>query len=196
MNLNKVIEEEYMNMNNITVWHGSIKKFNNFNMSMVGTGDQNSLGGWGIYFSDNKAVSKRYFLPSGQLKQYELRSGDYFDFDNPVEESETGRMLIMLKRLNVSKKDLQEFDENYVHIDYPPLNKNAYDWLAYVLKSEKNASLFLGKLGYIGNTMLDRWERDARNYIVFDIDAILKEVKSDEDEYNNQNGNNTSDEDY
>ena len=39
MNLNKVIEEEYMNMNNIPVWHGSTRKFDNFDMSMVGTGD-------------------------------------------------------------------------------------------------------------------------------------------------------------
>ena len=190
MNLHKIIKEEYYNMNNIVIWHGSTKKFDMFDMSMVGTGDQNSLGGWGIYFSDNKAVSQRYYLPSGQLKQYELRSGDYFDFDNPTEESETNRILIMLKKLNVSEKDLQEFDENYVHTDYPPPNKNAYDWLAYVLKSEKNASMLLAKLGYIGNTMEDRWERNARNYIVFDIDAIIKEIKPEE------NFNEPNDEDY
>jgi len=184
-----IIQEEYVNMNSITVWHGSTKKFNNFDMSMVGSGDQNSLGGWGIYFSDNKEVSKRYYLPAGQIKQYRLQSGEYFDLDNPVEQGETSRMFTMLKRLNISEKDLREFDENYIHTDYPPTNKNLYDWLSYVLKSEKNASLFLEKLNYIGNTMEDRWERGARNYIVFDTDAIMGEVQSDygdeSDEYNN-----------
>ena len=199
-----IIQEEYYNMNSIPVWHGSTKKFNNFDMSMVGSGDQNSLGGWGIYFSDNKAVSQRYYLPAGQLKQYRLQSGEYFDLDNPVDQGETSRMVIMLKRLNISEKDLAEFDENYIHTDYPPTNKNLYDWLSFVLKSEKNASLFLDKLDYIGNTMEDRWERGARNYVVFNTDAIMGEIQPDyddennPDEYNNQNNNNgdDSDEDY
>ena len=56
MNIEKIIREEYYNMNSITVWHGSTKKFDQFDMTMVGTGDDGSLGGWGIYFSDNRAV--------------------------------------------------------------------------------------------------------------------------------------------
>ena len=190
-----IIKEEYMNMNNITLWHGSTKKFDDFDMSMVGSGDQNSLGGWGIYFSDNKDVSMRYFLPSGQIRQYRLQSGEYFDLDNPVDQGETSRMFKMLKRLNVSEKDLAEFDENYIHTDYPPTNKNLYDWLSYVLKSEKNASLFLEKLNYIGNTMEDRWEKGAKNYIVFNLETIMGEVDSgeyndnDSDEYNPDNDN-------
>ena len=198
-----IIREEYYNMNSIPVWHGSTKKFDDFDMSMVGTGDNSSLGGWGIYFSDNKAVSMRYFLPAGQIRQYRLQSGEYFDLDNAVDQSETSRMFKMLQRLNTSEKDLAEFDENYIHTDYPPTNKNLYDWLSFVLKSEKNASLFLDKLGYIGNTMEDRWERGARNYIVFDIDAIMGEVENDygdenNGEYNDQNNNNNDnpDEDY
>jgi len=185
MNINEIIKEEYINMNSITVWHGSTKKFNNFDMSMVGSGDQNSLGGWGIYFSDNKAVSMRYFLPAGQIKQYKLQSGEYFDLDSSVEPNETSRMLSALQRLKISPKDLAEFDENYIHTDYPPTNKNLYDWLSYVLKSEKNASLFIEKLNYIGNTMEDRWERGARNYVVFDTDAIMGEVQPDYDDENN-----------
>ena len=92
-------------------------------------------------------------------------------------------MLNILQRLkNISPKDLREFEETYVNGDnYSATNKNVYDWLSYVLKSEKNASLFLDKLGYIGNTMEDRWERNARNYIVFDVEAIMSEIQSDEE---------------
>jgi hypothetical protein len=187
MNLNKLIHEEYMNLSNIIVWHGSTKKFNNFDLSMVGTGDNNSLGGWGIYFSDNRAVSMRYYLPSGQIKQYKLRSGEYFDLDKNIDADETQRIYIMLQRMKgVNPKDLQEFEETYVSGDnYSATNKNVYDWLTYVLKSDKNASLFLNKLGYVGNTMEDRWERGARNYIVFDLETILGEVNPDEEGENN-----------
>jgi hypothetical protein len=189
MNLNKVIKEEYMNLNDIIVWHGSTKKFDQFDMSMVGSGDQNSLGGWGIYFSDNKAVSRRYYLSFGQLKQYEIRSGDYFDLDASVDDGQ--RMLNTLQKLSIADKDLQEFEDTYVNTDnYTATNKNVYDWLTYILKSEKNASLFLAKLNYIGNTMLDRWERDARNYILFSIEDIVGEVNpEEEDEYNNRDNN-------
>lgn len=193
MNLNKIIKEEYMDLNNITVWHGSTKKFNDFNLSMVGSGDNSSLGGWGIYFSNNRAVSQRYFLPSGQIKQYRLKSGEYFDLDKNIEPDETGRMFKMLSRMTtINPKDLQEFEETYVNGDnYSATNKNVYDWLTYVLKSDKNASLFLDKLGYVGNTMLDKWQDNARNYIVFDTDAIMGEVNSDEEEDNS--GNNDED---
>ena len=182
-----------MDLNNITVWHGSTKKFNDFNLSMVGSGDNSSLGGWGIYFSNNRAVSQRYFLPSGQIKQYRLKSGEYFDLDKNIEPDETGRMFKMLSRMTtINTKDLQEFEETYVNGDnYSATNKNVYDWLTYVLKSDKNASLFLDKLGYVGNTMLDKWQDNARNYIVFDTDAIMGEVNSDEEEDNS--GNNDED---
>jgi hypothetical protein len=184
MNIKKIIKEEYMNLSNVIVWHGSTKKFNNFDINMVGTGDQNSLGGWGIYFSDDRAVSMRYFLPSGQIKQYKIKSGEYFNLDSNIDPDETGRMLKMLSRMTtVNPKDLQEFEETYVSGDnYSATNKNVYDWLSYVLKSEKNASLFLDKLEYLGNTMEDRWERGARNYIVFDLESILGEVQSDEED--------------
>jgi hypothetical protein len=192
MNIKKIIKEEYMNLSNVTVWHGSTKKFNNFDLSMVGTGDQNSLGGWGIYFSDDRAVSMRYYLPSGQIKQYKIKSGEYFNLDSNIDPDVNARMLKLLQRMTtVSPKDIEEFDETYVSGDnYSATNKNVYDWLSYVLKSEKNASLFLDKLEYLGNTMEDRWERGARNYIVFDLETILGEVNSEEGEEN------ISDEDY
>lgn len=193
MDINKIIHEEYMNLNDITLWHGSTKKFDQFDINMVGSGDNSSLGGWGIYFSNNRAVSMRYFLPAGQIKQYKLKSGEYFDLDAHIDPNETQRMFIMLQRLkNIAPKDLQEFEETYVNGDnYSATNKNVYDWLTYVLKSDKNASMFLDKLGYVGNTMEDKWERNARNYIVFDIETILGEVEPEE--YGENNNNNDED---
>jgi hypothetical protein len=140
-------------------------------MNRVGTGDGKSLGGWGIYFSENPEVSKRYYLPKGQLKQHEIRSGNYFDLDLPLENGQ--RILQGLNRQGIDQKDLDEFQETYVD-NYDTNGKQAYDWLSFVLGGEQQASKFLESLGYIGNTMLDRWEPDSRNYVVFDSKSIIQ----------------------
>jgi len=171
MSIDKIIREEITRLyEGIEVWHGSTEKFDDFDMNKVGTGDGKSLGGWGIYFSDNPEVSKRYYLPKGQLKQHEIRSGNYFDLDVPVEDGQ--RILSALQRQGVSDSDLEEFGETYAD-SYDTNGKQVYDWLSYVLGGEKEASLFLKSLGYIGNTMTDRWENGARNYVVFDTNTII-----------------------
>jgi hypothetical protein len=169
MNIKSIINEELQNLfEGIEVFHGSTEKFDTFDMQKVGTGDGKSLGGWGIYFSDNPDVSKRYYLPSGQLKQHEIRNGNYFDLDAPLDDGQ--RILSALQRQGVDENDLEEFQTDYIDNDVN--NKQAYDWLSYVLGSEKQASLFLKSLGYIGNTMKDRWD-NARNYVVFDTQTII-----------------------
>jgi hypothetical protein len=171
MGVINIVREEILRFNEgINVYHGSTEKFDTFDMNKVGTGDGKSLGGWGIYFSDNPEVSKRYYLPKGQLKQHEIRSGNYFDLDQPLENGQ--RILSALQRQGVGESDLEEFEETYVN-GYDTVGKQAYDWLSYVLGGEQQASLFLKSIGYIGNTMQDKWERDARNYVVFDTSAII-----------------------
>lgn len=186
-----IIKEEISYLNeDIKVYHGSTSKFDKFDQSKVGTGDGKSLGGWGIYFSNNINVSKRYYLPSGQLKQYKIPNGEYFDLDDNINDGQ--RIINALKKLNISSDDIQEFQSDF--LDYSDTNnKQVYDWLAYILKSEKNASLFLSKLGYVGNTMKDRWE-NAQNYIVFNPEDIINiennyEDNDDENSYNNYDDN-------
>jgi len=171
MNINAIIQEEMQSLyESIPVFHGSTEKFDRFDMSKVGTGDGKSLGGWGIYFSDSPEVSKRYYLPSGQMKEHELRNGNYFDLDELIDDGQ--RIIQGLQRQGVNEDQIQEFQSDF--LDYSDVtNKQAYDWLAYELGGEKQASLFLKSLGYIGNTMMDKWERDARNYVVFDTSTII-----------------------
>lgn len=171
MDINTIIREEIQSLyEGIPVFHGSTEKFDTFDMSKVGTGDGKSLGGWGIYFSDSPEVSKRYYLPSGQMKEHEIRNGNYFDLDAIIDDG--NRIISGLQRLGVDDANIEEFQSDF--LDYGDVtNKQAYDWLGYVLGGEKEASLFLKSLGYIGNTMMDKWERDARNYIIFDTSAII-----------------------
>jgi hypothetical protein len=173
--LNKIISEMANILNEgIPVFHGSDRKFSTFDMSKIGSGDGKNLGGWGIYFSDSEDVSSRYVTSNGFLGEYELRNGNYFDLDSALEDGE--RIIRRLQQLGIDENQIEEFQndyveqaENYGNID----NKQAYDWLSYVLGGEKEASMFLKSMGYIGNTFTDKWNRDARNYVVFDTSSII-----------------------
>ena len=155
----------------IEVFHGSDRQFQEFDMDKIGSGDGKSLGGWGIYFSDNENVSRRYYLKSGFVREHTLKSGSYFDLDEIVSDGD--RILSALQRQGVSDSNLEEFQSDY--LDYGDVsNKQVYDWLAYVLGGEKQASMFLKSLGYLGNTMMDKWETQARNYIVFDTSSVIQ----------------------
>ena len=165
-NSNKNIMRE-----SIEVFHGSDRQFQEFDMDKIGSGDGKSLGGWGIYFSDNENVSRRYYLKSGFVREHTLKSGSYFDLDEIVSDGD--RILSALQRQGVSDSNLEEFQSDY--LDYGDVsNKQVYDWLSYVLGGEKQASMFLKSLGYLGNTMMDKWETQARNYIVFDTSSVIQ----------------------
>lgn len=158
----------------INVWHGSDRNFDKFDIDKVGSGDGKSLGGWGIYFSDSREVSERYFTSNGFVDEYELRTGKYFDLDDQV--SEYG-MIRGLENMGIDEDEIEEFQTDYIEQsqNYGDVtNKQAYEWLSFVLGGEKEASQFLKSLGYIGNTFMDKWNTDARNYVVFDINTIIQ----------------------
>jgi hypothetical protein len=166
--LNYITEEIQNLIEGIQVYHGSNNKFQDFDMDKVGSSGK-SLGGWGIYFSDDENVSKRYSTKNGFVKPFEIRNGEYFDLDQPIYDGH--RIIKGLQRLGIDDSELEQFQTDY--IDYDATNRQAYEWLTYVLGGEKQASEFLMGLGYIGNTMMDKWETNARNYIVFDVKNIL-----------------------
>jgi hypothetical protein len=154
----------------IQVYHGSDRKFDEFDMTKVGTGDGKSMGGWGIYFSDKEEVSQRYYTTHGFVREHEIKNGNYFDLDAVIEDGE--RIKSALNRQDIDEDVIEEFQSDF--LDYGDVsNKQAYDWLAYVLGGEKEASLFLKNLGYIGNTFMDKWTTDARNYVLFDTKSII-----------------------
>jgi len=171
-NINKIIQEEINYMfESIHVYHGTDRKFDDFDMNKIGSGDGNSIGGWGIYFSDSDAVSKRYYLKKGFIKEYDLRDGSYFDLDASA-ETDGYKIINSLEKLNIDQDEIDELQTDYLN-NYDVTNKQVYDWLTYVLGGEKQASLFLKSIGYLGNTIMDKWETDARNYIIFDTNAII-----------------------
>lgn len=171
---NKVTENYKIN-EGIQVYHGSDRKFDKFDMSKVGSGDGKNLGGWGIYFSEDENVSKRYVTTHGFLGEFEIKDGNYFDLDAILEDG--NQIVRELENMGIDENQIEEFKTDY--IEYAEnfgdvTNKQAYDWLSYVLGGDKEASLFLKNLGYIGNTFLDKWETGSRNYVVFDTNVIIQ----------------------
>ena len=161
-------------LENINVFHGSDRKFDEFDIDKIGSGDGKSLGGWGIYFSDSKEVSSRYSLEKGFLKSFELKEGDYFDLDEGLEEGFSYHIIEQLKE-KVNEEEIESFQTDYIdYIQYGDItNHQFYDWLSYVLDSEKAASLFLESMGYLGNKFRDKWDSDAMNYVIFNAATIV-----------------------
>jgi hypothetical protein len=152
------------------VYHGSDRKFDEFDLSKIGSGDGKSTGGWGIYFSDSEEVSQRYYTTNGFVREHEIKNGKYFDLDEVITDGE--RIKNALNKRDIEEDLIEEFQRDF--LDYGDVsNKQFYDWLAYILGGEKEASLFLKDLGYIGNTFMDKWTKDARNYVLFDTIYIM-----------------------
>ena len=160
----------------INVWHGSDREFDEFDMSMVGSGDGKSLGGWGIYFSTDENVSRRYFTTGGFVREHEITSGEYFNLDDSADQ-DGDRIIQGLERLEVDPDEIEELRRDYIEQsrDYGDVvNKQVYEWLTYVFEEERGASKFLQSLGYVGNTFMDKWDTEARNYVVFDTSSIIQ----------------------
>lgn len=183
MDIKKIIREEYDNINGeIVVYHGTDNEFNDFDLDKIGSGDGRSIGGWGIYFSDNSRVADQYRSRRGVIKKYALKNGEYFDLDAAV-ESGSGDMIIQgLRRKRVDENEIEEFENEYNV--YGVNNKQALEWLTYVLGGEKQVSLFLKWLGFDGNQFMDKTIPNANNFVVYNTDIIRdKNVEDEEDDY-------------
>ena len=158
----------------IDVFHGSDRKFDTFDVNKIGSGDGKQLGGWGIYFSDSEDVSQRYVTRHGFLKQYEIKSGSYFDLDDSLDSETSFIILNGLKRKNVSENDLEQFQNDFIEYANDTTNKQVYEWLSHVLGGEKQASLFLEERGFLGNKFKDRINTEATNYVVFNSRNVVE----------------------
>ena len=159
--------EEYIN-EIIDVYHGSDRKFDTFDLDKIGSGDGKNIGGWGIYFSDSESVAQRYFLKSGFVKEFRLKNGKYFNLDDSFDDQYS-----IIKELEYIDKEneIEQFQTDFV--EYETTNKQVYEWLTDVCESQKEASLFLKSIGYLGNKFKDKIEIDATNYVIYNIKAII-----------------------
>jgi len=185
-----IISEEITKLNEIEVFHGTDLNFHQFDLNKIGSGDGRSLGGWGIYFSDNPDVSKQYITNKGKVKKYELKRGNFFDLDDYL-SSGSGHLIFegLKKRNDIDDSDLLEFEEDFISYENDISNAQALEWLTYVLGGDKEVSEFLHTLGYDGNMFHDKTIPTATNYVIYNTN-IIKYVDNDEDDILNEDFNN------
>lgn len=185
MDIKSFIKEEYSSLfEAVDVFHGTDQSFDSFDLNKIGSGDGRSLGGWGIYFSDNYGVSNQYRTNKGVVKRYRLLSNDFFNLNDNLNNGYAQTILRGLRNIDVDENEIGEFISDYIDYD-DTTNHQTYEWMAHVLGGEKQASLFLRNLGYVGNMVRDRTNPDAINYVVYDTDIIkyIGSVDGDEEEY-------------
>ncbi len=178
--LSKLIKEELNKTLNesIAVFHGSDRKFDNFDTEKIGSGDGKSLGGWGIYFSTSEDVASKYSTKNGFVGDFEIPNGPYFNLDDNIDVGLGRRIASKLSRLGISDEVIESLEDNYLSDEYSGSvdNKGLYDWLTYVLGSEKDASLFLEKMGFVGTEFTDKMDRSANNYVIFNANLIKGDI--------------------
>jgi len=157
----------------IVVYHGTDQSFDKFDLEKVGSSDGRSIGGWGIYFSEDAEICQQYITGQGKIKEYELGYGNFFDLDDML-SSGTGDIILRgLNRKEVDENEIEEFESDFMNeYLYDTSNKQAYEWLGYVLGGEKEASLFLKDLGYDGNVYKDKTNPEINNYAVYNSNII------------------------
>jgi len=177
-----------VNMKGILVYHGSMKDFGKFDITKIGSETKDLKGGWGIYFSDSREVAMQY-TPEGNpiIKKYIIPKGDYFDLDEMLDEYFAQNIKNELENMEVSEKNIEEFQTDFIEYIPDISHGDVYDWLSHVLGSSKNASQFISDEGYVGNTFRDKTNRHARNYVMFD-DKYIKPAPdySPEDGYTDE----------
>lgn len=169
----QTIKEELNKLSEIDAYHGTSRNsnFNAFSLKKIGSSDGRELGGWGFYFTNDPQVASIY---GDKIMNVRLRDGRYLNFDETIDDHVASYILSRGRNAGLSDSDVEQFqtdfyDESY---RYDITNKQVYEWLAAVLGSNKAASQFLSKAGYVGNMMSDKTNPDATNYIVFDPTSI------------------------
>lgn len=170
----KPLYDELLNEQQI-VYHGTDANYNDLDLDQVGSADGKSIGGWGIYFTDDYNVAQQYITNKGKIFKYQFkRGGDFFDLDDMLSSDVHLLQSHINKSNNISDEDKEEFQTDFVDYADDTTLKQVYEWLSYVLGSEKHASLFLKSIGYEGNKFKDKTAPSVTNYVVYDLSVIKK----------------------
>jgi len=172
----------------ITLYHGSSRQFNKFDLRECGNGDGRNVGGWGIYFNKIREVALEYVTKGGALYTCHVyEDGFWFDLDEEVDQDTLSRIHKRLIRMGKDPADIQQFTHDFMSPEQPVTGQQVYDWLSHIFNGPREASSFLRSIGSDGNTFLDRGTVDAasktnnpellengkgRNYVLFDEDNL------------------------
>ena len=126
-------------------------------------------GGYGIYFTNKEEVAKEYALKGGSFIQAKLKVSNFFDLDDNI--TDVDKILKQVEQdQRFTENDVDNLKSDFLGMsDYGyevATNRQLHEWLSDTL-DEQQVSEFIEKLGYDGTTFIDKWDKDARNYVIF-----------------------------
>lgn len=141
--------------NKIIAYHGTNQDFDKFDMSKVGTGEELSKYGYGLYFTKDKELAEYYanYLAVGDKTPYiyEVKLWDleyYHDWDGNTPMDIFECVLDKLRDMD-KEQDADEMKQEYE--DYNEFTiSSLYSFLTHILGGEKETTEFLYDCGLSG----------------------------------------------
>ncbi len=162
------------------VYHGSGAKFDRFDHSFMGTGEGSQVFGWGTYVTEVEGIGKQYAneaAKGGGRNLYTVEIPDdngsnYLHWEKPVSDNAKGMLYAQIRKEGVGKFDFADqkfWAGKSVAFENGEL---LYDRLTYALGSDKAASEFLSRAGFVGisypaEATTGGRADGARNYAIF-----------------------------
>lgn len=178
------------NINELDIYHGTTANFDNFDVAYIGNGWGTSYG-WGFYLTDNIDAAKQY---SGNKIVVHVRvpNTKYLYYGKTVPKNERIRIARLFFKYYTTEDEygksayptteLQREFWNYdcKYLMEPGDAGDIYGSIASILGSDKEASMFLYRIGYKGICFPGtngETGRKFKNYVMFnpnDIEIIKK----------------------
>ena len=175
----------------MSVWHGSPYSFDKFDISKIGTGIGGQAYGYGLYFSDKKAIAEEYAKRTGgeasaNLYKVKIHGDktieelDFIDFDGELTEGQKNKIISEIEKLeDYEQNENSEIDPYDKQMVIDQLREDNYGsqiqgTIGYLIGNEdKNIAEFLLKAGIDGiKHSSESAEFGGNNYVVFDENAI------------------------
>jgi hypothetical protein len=165
------------------LYHGSMQKFDKFDISKIKSGDGLTKYGFGFYFSDDESTALKYTTGKMrfiyQVKLYNTNS--YAQWDDPIEDN--FKQFLIRKLNKAGKTDNAETVEAECGNEENGYDmwttKEAYEILSGMLGSDKEASEWFA-IGGINGIIAKNASLPGTIYVAFDEDDIkILDVEAD-----------------
>lgn len=177
----KTLKELYEESRPNTFYHGSPWRFDKFDISKVGTGDERDKFGWGLYFTDTEATAIKYAkdltlskIHDKGLNVYEVRLSGGVDNFLPWREEMPDWLVSKLENELIDdgyETDAGEMTDEIEEYGDKWSMESLYDWLSVVVGGRKEASRYLYELGVDG-IVSDSVHFEGNVYVTFTDENI------------------------
>jgi hypothetical protein len=125
------------------LYHGSQKKFSEFNPKKVGSGDGKDVMGWGLYLTDSFELAKYYALNKYVYTVRVPYIDKYIQWEEEISYDLHSNIVKYLSEIPGKKRHAKELQREYEEYGNTITLHQMYDYLEAVLGNKKKVSVFL-----------------------------------------------------